>query len=145
MAQVTIWRSIQISSPNLVSIRLLTDYWLTPNIQLTHIKQTLRIFLEMTLDLNLESCPNQLSKFGELFKSALQIWLPFHSWLTPGWLLTSIRSTEFTHLSSTWSPHYSWLTLDWLPTSNRLTLNPTKDSKKFVVDDTRSQFGVLSK
>ena len=32
----------------------------------------------MTLGLNLESCSNQLSKFGELFKSALQ-YLYYHS------------------------------------------------------------------
>ena len=37
----------------------------------------------MTPGLNLESCPNQLSKFGELSKSALQIWLPSDSQKIP--------------------------------------------------------------
>ena len=48
--------------------------------------------LEMTAVLNLDRYSNQLSNFGELFKSALQIWLPdrllTHSWLTPKKLQT---------------------------------------------------------
>ena len=61
----------------------------------------------MTPFLNLESCPNQLSKFGELSKSALQIWLLSDSqksphghltdsWLTPNrlWSLFSDRQTS---------------------------------------------------
>ena len=41
-------------------------------LKLTH----LNFLLEVTPVLNLERCPNQLSNFGELSKSALQIWLP---------------------------------------------------------------------
>ena len=44
--------------------------------------RTLRNLLEMKPGLNLESCLNQLSKFGELSKSALQIWLPSDRFLT---------------------------------------------------------------
>ena len=90
--------------------------------------------MEMTPGLNLESCPNQLSKFGyhqtpdrlltdsqqtfdrltlnlateigELLESALQIWLPSDSWPTADWLMTD-----------------SWLTPDWLRTDSGLTPN----------------------
>ena len=68
---------------------------------------------------NLESCPNQLSKLG--YHQTLDRLLT-DSWQTPDWLLTDSQQT-------------------W----DRLTLNPTTDSKKFVEDDTRSQFGELSK
>ena len=50
--------------------RLLIDSWLT----------TSKIFLEMTADFNLESCPNQLSNFG------------YHG--TPDWLSTDYRQTH---------------------------------------------------
>ena len=96
----TIWRAIQISSPNLVSIRLLTVSYSTLNI--------LKFFLKMASGFNLESCPNQLSKFG--------------------YYQTTDR-----------------LQTDFGQSFDRLTLNPITDTKKFVGDDNRSQFGELSK
>ena len=65
------------------------------------------------------------SQFGELSKSALQIWLPSDSWQTTDWLLT-----------------YSWLTPDWLPTDFGQAYIK---QQIFFGDDTRSQFGELSK
>ena len=129
----------------------------------------------MTPVLNLERCPNQLSNFGELSKSALQIWLPSDFWQTtdrlmtdsqhkPDWLPTDSyslqiqllfvgldTSSQFGEVSKSalqfWRDYWEtpdWLIPDWLQTFNRLTLNPT-DSKKFVVNDTRSKSGELSK
>ena len=48
----------------------------------------------LEMQLNLDRCPNQLSKFGELSKSALQIWLPKDSWQTPDWLPTDFGQTH---------------------------------------------------
>ena len=78
-----IWRALHISFPNLVTIRLLTDYWLTPDILLTDSQQTSdRHTLDPAAEIcwrwhqvsiwravwvsspNLESFQNQLSKFG---------------------------------------------------------------------------------
>ena len=108
-----IWRALHISFPNLVTIRLLTDYWLTPDILLTDSQQTSdRHTLDPAAEIcwrwhqvsiwravwisspNLESFQNQLSKFGYLR-------LLTDYWLTPDILLTD-----------------SWLTPDWLPTFN---------------------------
>ena len=91
------------NSPNLVTIRLLTDCWLTPDWLLTYSWLTLVI----ATGHNLESYPNQFSKFG------------YHQ--TPDWLLT-----------------YSWLTPIILWTD-------LLKQQRFVGDDTRSQFGELSK
>ena len=66
--------------------------------------------MEMTLGLNLESCPDQISKFGELSKSAVKIWLPSDSWQTTYRLLTD-----------------SWLTPDWLLTDSWLTFDWSED------------------
>ena len=98
-----IWRAFQMNSPNLVTIRLLTDCWLTPDWLLTYSWLTLVI----ATGHNLESYPNQFSKFG------------YHQ--TPDWLLT-----------------YSWLTPIILWTD-------LLKQQRFVGDDTRSQFGELSK
>ena len=108
-----------------------TDIWQT------HIEPNGRNLLEMTPGLNLESHPNQLSKFGELSKSALQIWLP--SCLTPDWLPTDshwtkqqkfdgddTRSQFWELLKSAlqiWLPSTSWQATDWVLTCSCLTPN----------------------
>ena len=66
----------------------------------------------LTLGLNLESCSNQVSKFGKLSRSALN--------------LVIIRLLTDSQLQ-------------------QKEKNLKTDSKKFVGDDTRSQFGELSK
>ena len=138
MTPVSIWRAAQISSPNLESFpsqlskfgyhqtpdRLLSDTWHTSDWLLADSQQTsdgltLNPIAEICWRWHqvsiLESCPDQLSKFGELSKSAFQFWLPSDFWQTTDWLLT-----------------YSWLT------PNRLQ---TDSQQKFVWDDIRSQFG----
>ena len=104
---------IQISSPNLVSIRLLSDSrqtldgllmdsWQTPDGLLTDSWQTPDRFLTDSQQThikpknrlrNLESCPNQLSNFGELSKSALQFTIRL---LTDSWLTPNFRQTHYT-------------------------------------------------
>ena len=66
-------------------------------LKLTH----LYFLLEVTPVLNLERCPNQLSNFGELSKSALQIWLPSDFWQTTDRLMTDSQHKP-----------------DWLPTDS---------------------------
>ena len=106
-----IWTALQIETWCQYPINLIDSHWT--------LKQTLRNLLEMTLGLNLESCPNQVSKFGELSRSALQVWLPSDSWQTPGrlltdsWLTLDWVLTEF-WLSPDWVLTDSWLTPDWL-------------------------------
>ena len=124
---------IQISSPNLVSIRLLSDSrqtldgllmdsWQTPDGLLTDSWQTPDRFLTDSQQThikpqnrlrNLESCPNQLSNFGELSKSALQIWLPSNSWQTTDRLLkdswlTPNRLTNLATLCWRWHQVSIW-------------------------------------
>ena len=145
------------NSPNLVTIRLLTDCWLTPDWLLTYSWLTLVI----ATGNNLESYPNQLSKFGyhqtpdrlltdswhtpdwlpahfgqtrlkqerfvgddtrsqfgELCKSALQIWRAFQT-SSPN--LVTIRL-----LTDYWLTPDTLLTDSW-HTSDRLTLNQTAE------------------
>ena len=54
------------------------------------------VLFEMIPGFNLESCPIQLSKFGEPSELALQIWLPwdFQIFQTPNRLLTPDRGTS---------------------------------------------------
>ena len=101
--------------------------------------------MEMTPGLNLESCPNQLSKFGEL-----SIWRAFQM-SSPN--LVTIRLLTNCWLTHDWLMTDSWLTHDWLLTDSGLTLDwlPTSfgqtpiEQQRFVWDDTRSQFGEPSK
>ena len=94
--QVSIWRAVQISSPNLESFpnqlskfgyhqttdRPLTDSWHTSDrLQTYFVKTNIKpnsrnFFVMMTLCLNLESCLNKLSKFGKVSKSALRFIFP---------------------------------------------------------------------
>ena len=118
--QVSIWRAVQISSPNLESFqnqlsnfgyhqtsdRLLTDCWHTPDWLPIDFRQThSRNLFEMTSGLNL-----------------VTIRLPKLSLQTPNGLLTDTQQT---------------------PESNydRQTSNPKTVSKKILDDDTRSQLG----
>ena len=70
------WKAVWISSPNLVTIRLLdrllTDSRQTTDILLTDSEQT---FDSLTLNPETEIGDDTRSQFGELFKSALQILL----------------------------------------------------------------------
>ena len=98
--QVSIWRAVQISSPNLVTVRP------TPN-PATEIWR-----LEMTSCLNLERCTNQLSKFGYHQKPdrlLTDIWqtpdrLLTYPWLTLDWLSTDFQQTNIKprHQVSIW-------------------------------------------
>ena len=76
---------------NLITSRLLTDSWLTPNFK--------RLALNPTTDSKKFVGDETRSQFGELSKSALQIWRAFQI------------------SSPIWFPSDSWLTPDWLPTS----------------------------
>ena len=100
----------------------LTDSWLTPDwiptdFRQTPIKPNSRNLLEMIPGLNLESCSNQLSKFGKLSKSALQIWQLSDSQKCP-------------HRQS----RDSWLTPNRFHSliSDRHISNPKAVSKKFI-------------
>ena len=90
--QISIWRAVPISSPTLVTMGLLTDSQQTTD----------RLTLNPTTDSKKFVGDDIRSQFGELFKSALQIWRALHIsfpnlvsirlltdyWLTPDILLT---------------------------------------------------------
>ena len=89
-----------------------------------------RLTLNPTADSKKFNGNDTRSHFGELSKSDLQIWRAFQ--------ISSQNLVTITHdrlLTDSWQTSDRlltdfWLTPDWLPTSNRLTLNPTVDSKK---------------
>ena len=74
--------SVWFSSPNLVTIRLLTDFWRTPDELLTdywHTPEWLPTDFQQThINPAREFWDDTRSQFGELFKSALQIWRAFY-------------------------------------------------------------------
>ena len=155
MTLVLIWRGVQISSPILescpnqlsnfgelsksvlVTIRLLKDSWQTPDIFLTDSQQTSnRLTLNPRADSKKFVGDDTRSQYGELSKSALQIWRAFQ--------ISSPNLVTIRLLTDYWQTPDILLT-DSQQTSDRLTLNPTVDPKKFVGNDSRSQFGELSK
>ena len=69
-------------SQSALQLWLQSDSWLPTDFGQTQIKPNSIYLLDITPGLNLESCSNQLSKFGELLKSALQIWFQSDSWQT---------------------------------------------------------------
>ena len=99
----------QNSSPILVTSRLLmngppTDPWQATDRSPDLGPRWSVPFLEMTPGLNLESCPNQLSKFGELSKSAFQIWLLSDSQKT----LSRLSKTVSTKVFGWWHQFSIW-------------------------------------
>ena len=130
--QVSIWRAVLISSPNLITkssdrlLRLLTDSWLTSDQLLTDswmIPDWVLIDFWLTPDwfsktsdrlkLNPETeiGDDTGSQFGELYESALQIWLTSETCQTPDRLLTDTWQTLT----------YSWHNTDWLLTESQCT------------------------
>ena len=106
---MTLASIFQIRSPNLESLpdqlskfgyhqtpdRLLTDSLLTPNFQQTQLNPATdsKKFVADDTGSQFGELSNQLSKFGELNKSALQIWLLLDSQKSPSRLLKEAHQT----------------------------------------------------
>jgi hypothetical protein len=112
----------------------------------------------MTLGLNLESFPNQLSKFGELSRSALKNLVTIRLLTNPlTWTPDRPPTDHWQTLTDPWQFGYyqtpkrvltdtQWT---WCPIDSIVffltDIHQTPKQKKFVGDDIRSQFVELSR